>query len=133
MADKSKLLEELNWTTDKISSQVWILNFGSLGTAWTLLIAANSATYRLMAADVRWIFIFCITGLLCEFLQHLSGYVNSRRILSHLELENKVEFQYDRSAFFYRARIGFFYLKILLTFAAAVFLLHTLYFRIYVH
>jgi hypothetical protein len=38
MATKEKLLEELNYLTEKISLLVWTLNVGVLGTTWSLLI-----------------------------------------------------------------------------------------------
>ena len=41
MPQKSELYAELNWITEKISSQVWTLNLGVLGTTWTLLIATT--------------------------------------------------------------------------------------------
>ena len=39
MPTKDDLLSELDWVTEKISSQVWTLNVGTLGTTWSLLIA----------------------------------------------------------------------------------------------
>jgi hypothetical protein len=42
MPTKAKLIEELDWLTDKISTQVWTLNLGTLATTWSLLIAAGS-------------------------------------------------------------------------------------------
>ena len=42
MQTKEKLVEQLDWLTDKISSQVWTLNLGTLATTWSLLIASGS-------------------------------------------------------------------------------------------
>jgi hypothetical protein len=39
MPKKADLISELDWITNKISSQVWTLNLGTLGTTWSLLIA----------------------------------------------------------------------------------------------
>jgi hypothetical protein len=52
MATKADLLSELNWITEKISSLVWTLNVGVLGTTWSLLIT-RSFTFR----NAIWIFI----------------------------------------------------------------------------
>lgn len=42
MATKKELLDELDWLTDKISTQIWTLNLGTLATTWSLLIAGGS-------------------------------------------------------------------------------------------
>ena len=42
MQSKKALLTELDWLTEKISSQVWTLNLGTLATTWSLLIAAEN-------------------------------------------------------------------------------------------
>jgi hypothetical protein len=41
MAVKENLLKDLDWVTEKISSQVWTLNLGTLGTTWSLLITTS--------------------------------------------------------------------------------------------
>jgi hypothetical protein len=131
MATRQNLLDELNWITDKISSGIWTVNFGVLGTAWALLVGSDTSNrFRLEANDVKWVFILCLGGLLGELLQYLSGYINSRMVLSAIESENKTEFQYDKSAFWYRARGAFFYAKIVLTLLGAGFLLYKLYLRL---
>jgi len=38
MPEKASLLEELDWLSDKISSQVWTLNLTFLAATWSLLI-----------------------------------------------------------------------------------------------
>ena len=67
MTNKAKLMEDLNWTTEKISSQTWILNLGILGTTWTLLISgaadkATSSKLNITFLEVRWIFVLCLLG-----------------------------------------------------------------------
>jgi hypothetical protein len=47
MATKDNLLSELNWVTEKISSQVWTLNLGTLGPRGRFSLPA--------AFDVRWV------------------------------------------------------------------------------
>jgi hypothetical protein len=132
MADKQKLIDDLNWVTEKISSEIWIINLGTLGTTWALLIASGNVAYpfRLQIGDAKPILIVSLLGLIGELLQHLAAYVNDRCILSRLEKSNQHDFEFETSAFFYRCRIFFFYVKIVLTLVAAVALLLTIYWKV---
>ena len=61
MRNKETLLEELDWLADKISSQVWTLNLGTLATTWSLLIAAGSVEkLRIGSANAIPIMGLCI-------------------------------------------------------------------------
>jgi hypothetical protein len=85
MRNKKDLVEELNWLTDKISSQVWTLNLGTLATTWSLLIAAgNVEKLRIGGANAIPIMGLCILAMLCELVQYLAGYVNARSICTVL-------------------------------------------------
>jgi hypothetical protein len=123
MPDKKELIDELNWITEKISSQVWTLNLGILGTTWTLLIATTNTKLQFQQAEAFPILFLCIASLTCEMLQYLSGYANDRRLLRDVEARNAQTFDYDPAALLYRLRMFFFYVKILTTVVAAVFLL----------
>lgn len=127
MPDKSELIGELNWITEKISSQVWTLNLGVLGTTWTLLITTTNAKLQFQQAEAFPILFLCIASLTCEMLQYLSGYANDRLILDRMEAKNLKTFEYDARAALYRLRMLFFYVKILATVAAAFLLLWKIY------
>jgi|SRR5262245_38594388 len=121
MATKADLLSELNWITEKISSLVWTLNVGVLGTTWSLLIA-RSFTFR----NAIWIFVPSILSIICEIGQYFSAYWLDHRLLAELERNNRTEFQYPTDDPLYNARRIFFGCKIVLAIAAAVILLITL-------
>jgi hypothetical protein len=104
MAKKDALLKELDWITEKISSQVWTLNVGALGTAWSLLIAN-----RFSIRNAVWVFVPSLLSLLCEMAQYLSGYWLDRRLLAEMERNNRDEFHYPKRSFLYRARQFFFW------------------------
>jgi hypothetical protein len=57
MATKEKLLEELNYLTEKISSLVWTLNVGVLGTTWSLLITTVPENVRFSVRNAFWVFV----------------------------------------------------------------------------
>ena len=123
MQTKEDLVKELNWLTDKISSQVWTLNLGTLATTWSLLIAAGSVEkLRIGPGNAIPIMFFCIVAMLFELGQYLAGYFNAKSILDRLESSGQSEFEYDKSAPLYVARKWFFCGKIALTLVAAIWL-----------
>jgi hypothetical protein len=119
---KNDLISELDWITNKISSLVWTLNVGALGTTWSLLIA-NRFTFR----NAIWIFVPCILSILCEMGQYLCGYRLADRLLREMEREKRTEFEYPTADPLYKARDRFFFWKIVLAIAAGVILLFTLF------
>jgi hypothetical protein len=124
---KENLLADLNWVTEKISSQVWALNLGTLGTTWSLLITSSlPENFRFTPRNVFWIFIPCLLSLLCEMAQYLSAYRLNRRLLAEMEQSNRTEFQYPANDILYKARQFFFRGKIVLTVTAALILVFTL-------
>jgi hypothetical protein len=119
MPTKADLLTELNWLTEKISSQVWTLNVGTLGTTWSLLIADQFSP-----RSAIWIVVPCLLSILCELGQYLSAYILEEPILDEMEENDRTEFQYPASVkryrqFFFRCKIG-------LTIFAALALIYTL-------
>lgn len=128
MATKETLLKNLDWITEKISSQVWTLNLGTLGTTWSLLITTTLPNNtRFTAANAFPIVVMCLLSLLCEMGQYLSGYLNDHQILKTMESNNRTEFQYKPTSFLYRARTIFFWCKIVLAVSASAVLIFTLF------
>lgn len=128
MATKKDLLADLNWVTEKISSQVWTLNLGTLATTWSLLIASKpSESVRLTTQNAVWIFVPCLLSLLCEMGQYLSGYRLAHQLLLDLERTNKDEFKYPTDSYLYKMRHILFISKIVLTVLAAAVLVLTLF------
>jgi hypothetical protein len=118
------LVEELDWLTDKISSQVWTLTLGTLATTWSLLIAAgNVEKLRIGSANAIPIMFLCIVAMLCELGKYLAGCFNARSILDRLERSGQAEFDYDKSAPLYILRKLCFYGEVAPSFAAAIWLL----------
>jgi hypothetical protein len=122
MATKGDLIKELDWTSEKISSLVWTLNVGALGTTWSLLIA-NRFTFK----NAIYIFVPCILSILCEMGQYLSGHILARRLENEMKEKNLTEFEYPTDDPLYKARRRFFFWKIVLAIAAGVILLFTLF------
>jgi hypothetical protein len=127
MATKESLLEDLRRVTEKISSQVWTLNLGTLGTTWSLLIASGlPENIRFTTRNAIWVFVPSLLSLLCEMGQYLSAYFLDRKLLFQMERENRTEFHYRKDDILWRARESFFHAKILLTVIAAAILVYSL-------
>ena len=124
MPKKADLLSELDWVTSKISSLVWTINVGALGTTWSLLIAKQFSFLNAI-----WIFVPSILSLLCEMAQYLSGYLLARGLLRKMERESLTEFDYPTGNVLYKARDFFFVCKIVLAIVAGVILLVTLFLK----
>jgi hypothetical protein len=122
---KNKIIEELNFLTEKLSSLTWTINLGVLGTTWSLLIASGTVpqTVRLQTGEAIPILSLCLLALLFEMFQYLSGYATNRQALTRMEREGLDKFSYDTSALLYRVREWCFCAKIGLTIAAAIWLL----------
>jgi hypothetical protein len=126
MPTKADLLSELNWVTNKISSQVWTLNVGTLGTTWSLLITGGlPGDLRFTTRNAIWIFVPCLLSLLAEMAQYLCAYRLGRQLLFDMEQNARAEFQYPTSSILYKSREFFFQSKVILTIAAAVILIFT--------
>jgi hypothetical protein len=121
MQPKEKLIEDLDWLTDKISTQVWTLNLGTLATTWSLLIATRGSEQFIESADAIPIMALCILAMLCELGQYYAGYFNAKSILDHLG--EGTQFEYDETAPLYILRHWLFYIKAVLTLIAASWLL----------
>jgi CDP-diglyceride synthetase len=89
MPKKDDIVTELNWTSEKISSLVWSLNVGTLGTTWSLLIAN-----RFSIRNAIWILVPCLLSLLCEMAQYFSGYWLALRIEEDMRRNNRKEYEY---------------------------------------
>jgi hypothetical protein len=129
MRSKDKLLEDLDWLTDKISSAVWKLSVGTLGTTWSLLIASGSIPERLRFGnrEAYPILLLCILAMMFDMIQYLAAYRDADRIRRRIEASRLTEFEYDESTFLYKLRKWSFCIKIVLTVAGTIVLLVTLF------
>jgi hypothetical protein len=123
-----KVVEELNFLTEKLSSLVWTLNVGALGITWTLLITDVPVNFRFSVRNALWVFVPCLLSMLGEIVQYLAGYFSVREACKKIESGAK-DFQYDEGDFLHRARRFFFGWKIACALIAAVILLYTLFWK----
>jgi hypothetical protein len=113
MPTKEDLQNELNWLSDKVSTQVWTLNLALLATAWSLFVVGGPEGVRFSPRNAIWVFVPCVVSLLCQMFQYLSGYILAKLLLRGMG--GRTEFQYPRTSPFYIGREFFFWCKIVST------------------
>src|SRR5260370_22997707 len=107
-ANKTRADEELDWLSDKISSQVWTLNLTFLTATWALLIGGPEGV-RFSARNALWVAVPCILSLACQMAQYLCGFVLAESLLR--QMGSRTEIQYPRNSPFYRLPAVFFWFK----------------------
>jgi hypothetical protein len=81
MAPKESLIEDLDNVTEKLSTKVWTLNLGTLGTIWALLITTNLPNnIHIDVRDAAWVLILCFFSLVCDMGQYFSAYKMDKTI-----------------------------------------------------
>jgi len=116
LIEKSKIQDELNFVSDKLSSQVRTTALGALALSWGLLVG-ESPTAKAVANDLKWNLLavgsLAVLALFVDFLQYLAGYLNARKAFKSVVVDasGKEVGQYDDEAWSYRLRRFFFFAK----------------------
>jgi hypothetical protein len=118
LIEKSRIQDELNFASDRLSSQVRTTALGSLALSWGLLVG-ESQTAKSAANDLKWNLLavgsLAVLALFLDFLQYLAGYLNARKAFESVVVDanGKEVGQYDAKAWSYRFRRFFFYAKMI--------------------
>jgi len=114
MVSKKNVMEEMDFLSDRISSQVRTIALGLLAITWGLLIG-QSVVAAEISRDTKGGFLvigtIAILSMFLDFLQYFFGYWNNRKLLNKMEEENKQEGEYNYLACSYRLRDAFFWIK----------------------
>jgi hypothetical protein len=126
---KKKILAELDFLTNTISTQVRTTALGILALSWGLLIGESSTTTGL-AAQLKWHFVglgaAAVLVLFLDFLQYVVGYAGVFAIYKRMDDDKKTEGDYDVRKGFFRVRLIIFKLKIVALSLTVVWLLTVL-------
>ena len=121
-----KIIEDCDWLSDRISSQVRLLGAAVLGIVFTILIS-EAKTFTPSIKGFTWLAwtsaAFAIVALLTDFLQYVFGYTFTKRLLNQLERAGKNEGKYNYKGYLYRARVWLFRIKLGLVALAAILIL----------
>ena len=118
-----KLAEHRQLHTDRISTQVRTISFGTLATAWGLILTNPSVALQLQSSFKNQLILLCIFSILTlflDYLQYVFGYLNIQKRLDTKDpIKFKKLFIFD---FYHKANVFFFWLKQIFTAVCVVWL-----------
>jgi hypothetical protein len=114
MRTVKEVVEELQWVSDRISTQVRTLGVGLIAITWGLLIAQPQIAGPLpdwIEKHLLIVGILALGAMVCDFMQYICAYWNTKGLLDHMEREGLKEAEYDYASRLYKSRALFFWLK----------------------
>jgi hypothetical protein len=114
MPNQKELVEELNFSSHTLSTQVRTIAFGALVFAWGLL-AGESPSARSVAGQfgVHLILVglLAIVTMFFDFIQYIAAYENARALYNEMNATHKEELDYDEKGRLFEVRFYLFYVK----------------------
>ncbi len=98
MASKKEILDEINFLSDRISTQVRTVALSVMAFVWLFLAGGNDAPVLKIQPDRTLLLVagtLCLATLLFDYLQYVMGYFESKRVLRKGEREKLQDFKYD--------------------------------------
>lgn len=114
MAELKKVIEEKQWLSDRISTQVRAVGLGLLAISWGLLIGEPEIAGAISAglkANLLVVGTLSLLALLVDFLQYLFGYLNTHILIQQAEATRLTDVKWDKRSFLYKTRNVCFWLK----------------------
>ena len=120
-----KIHEDLDFATDRISTQVRTLTFGILALVWLFLSGNKDVPILKIGGREPLLMIagLCIATLLIDVTQYWSMYRSARQVLQHADDNKLTEAEYDNKRLMRRMQQACFWLKQVLAAIAAVWLI----------
>jgi hypothetical protein len=109
-----EIIDDLQWISDRISTQVRTLGLGLLAITWGLLISEPRIADSLSDTARKHLLIVGVVALgamICDFLQYIFAYVNTKCLFNEIEEKKVHKADYDYTAVTYRCRKIFFWSK----------------------
>lgn len=125
MPSLDKIVEELQFLSDRLSTQVRTLGLGMIALVWALLSGASSESLDFKTGEKHKLILVAVLALVAmtlDFLQYVFGYVHTNRLHRELLDEGRDQGDYDYHELWYRARAGCFWAKQVVIFTAVVWL-----------
>jgi hypothetical protein len=114
MASRNDVIKEMDFLSDRISTQVRTVAVALLAITWGLLIGRSDVAIGISHKMKNGLLIIGTIAVLCmflDFLQYFFGYLNNQQLLSELEKEKKEEGQYNYLSCSYKLRSKLFWIK----------------------
>lgn len=115
MATKEKIIDDLNFVTDRLSTQVRTLALGVLTFVWGIIISDSELAKSIaqpLNSQLLGIAGGAILTMLLDFLQYVAGYLNTARLLTGVERAGATEGTYNYHSWGFRFRRFFFWTKV---------------------
>jgi hypothetical protein len=109
-----KLIQDLDFNSDKISTQIRVVSIGLLVFAWTVLVGESAFLHKISDALGKRLLLIAalsIGVLLLDFLQYVTGYFNTLKVVRAAEEAAKTHAELDRNSTLYRFRDYLFWAK----------------------
>lgn len=117
MAKKADIIDDKNFLSDTLSTQVRYVTFSVLGIAWGFFVGNTDFTRKFVDDHHKGLvllFVLSILTLLADYVQYWSGYLYDAELIKKMEKEKLQEVSYDRTHFLYKLRALCFVAKQLL-------------------
>ena len=114
MPELKEITEELEFISDKLSTQVRTVAIGLLAITWAILVGDSSFLRKLsegLGKRLLLIAVLSVFVLLVDFIQYVIGYVYVYKALKAAEAENLTEIDYDPDSSLYQFRSILFWTK----------------------
>ncbi len=125
MPTKSKLMEDLDWLTERVSNRVWTISVGVLATCLTYIIESLKAdgVPFLHPQQVTMPMALALLALVFDLMQYFAAIKQSGALLAKMEKDGSDSRMYNKKSFFYRLREFSFNAKFYLAGAAVLWLI----------
>jgi len=111
MAAEAEILKELDFLTDRLSTQVRTTAFGALAFSWGILIG-DSALARDVTSQLKWHLVgvcaVAVLTLFLDFAQYCAGYILTLTVLRAAQRAANHEAEYDENSLCFKLR-GYFF------------------------
>jgi len=124
-----KIIEELQFLSDKLSTQVRMVAFGLLAITWTILVGESAFLRKLsegLGKSLLLIAVLSIFILLVHFLQYVIGYIYVNKTRKTAEAKGLTEIDFDPDSLLFRSRSILFWIKQFVLVVTLVFFLAVL-------
>jgi hypothetical protein len=121
-----KVIEDLDWICDRISTLVRTISIGLLAITWGMLIGKPEISQPLplwLKKNLLAIGILGLVTMFSDFLQYFFGLFVVDGLRKSMEKKNQIEAEYDYSTITYKLREFFFWLKLILIIIACIWFL----------
>jgi TRAP-type C4-dicarboxylate transport system permease small subunit len=122
-----EIAAELQFISDRLSTQIRTVGLGLLAISWTVLVGDSEFLRKLSDRLGRSLLIvstLCVFVLFIDFLQYVVGYIYAHRTLVKAEAKDLKVIEYERDNLLFKSRSFLFWSKQLVMVGTLVFFLY---------